>query len=323
MGLNFLLFYIIDMKAFFVVLMFLIIAPSMALAQPVYKDLIAGRNMKVGDVIIWNDVQNIYVKYVTVGWCLTETHLAAGSIPMTKSGSPKVGNFQYGMKHNCIKEYAYTVPLKQEYGDCIDMAAHAIVKGRGTETAWAYGESFQKSWAMHFSYCIQKSWILPTEPIQLVVGLSPGGSNNYFDLILSDIGNGYNISDGVWTGWCVDTKKYIYVSDPPTFYYPNVYSSTDPDLATKCPYCVVDKRWDYINYILNHKTGTWQDIQTAIWNFSETSPEYQWGISSSAQLMINDALAHGSGFVPGRGQMGAVILDNGPDVQLVFVEVDP
>jgi hypothetical protein len=60
---------------------------------PLAVDLLAGQTEDIGDVLVWNDVDYLYVKYVTTDdWCLTETHLAVAGdleeIPTTKKDNP-------------------------------------------------------------------------------------------------------------------------------------------------------------------------------------------------------------------------------------------
>jgi hypothetical protein len=118
------------------------------------------------------------------------------------------------------------------------------------ETAWGDGITFnEKNWATYFTYTLQdpyKYWDLP-EDLWFRIYVYPGTSNNYFDLQLWGIDPGYDIFDGVWTGWCADSGVYIYLG---TNYYANVYSSYDPNLPS---WASDDEQWDYINYILNHK----------------------------------------------------------------------
>ena len=64
--------------------------------DPHVVDLIAGQYMDVGDVKVWNDATNLYMEFVLDGdWCLKETHVAVGEIPMTKKGNPIPGQFPY------------------------------------------------------------------------------------------------------------------------------------------------------------------------------------------------------------------------------------
>ncbi len=187
------------------------------------------------------------------------------------------------------------------------------------ETAWGDGFEFDgKNWATYVAYTIQepyKFWNLPDDPAGIKIYAHPGTSNTYFDMLLWDVGPGFDISDGVWPAWCVDSDIYIYYRD----YTATVYSSYDPNL----PPWASDEEWDYINYILNHKhsEAAMMDIQQAIWYFADD--EYPMPTDPEAVAMVNDALANGDGFKPVAGQIGAVILAIGDDVQLIFIEVDP
>jgi hypothetical protein len=68
--------------------------------------------------------------------------------------------------------------------------------------------------------------------------------------------------------------------------------------------------WDEVNYLLNHKQGTPNDVQAAlwllIWGSSVTIPP-----SATAYAMVNDANANGPGFMPGPGEVVAIILYTG------------
>lgn len=100
-------------------------------AAPFETELIAGQNIDVGDVLVWNDAVNLYVKYVTdVPWVLTETHLSVqtslATIPQS-NGNPVPGQFQYAASHNLATEYTYTIPLTWAQGKQLYIAAHAKV----------------------------------------------------------------------------------------------------------------------------------------------------------------------------------------------------
>ena len=123
----------------------------------------------VGDIIIWQDATNLYVKYVTDdGWEMTETHLhvadAVADIPHTKKGNPKIGKFAYSEDHSpAVTEYLYTILWTVDPGDILFIAAHAVVQKEiesltecteyQIETAWGEGEDFGgSSWAMYIEY---------------------------------------------------------------------------------------------------------------------------------------------------------------------------
>jgi hypothetical protein len=107
-----------------------------------YTDLLAGQDMDVGEVYVWNDADTLYVYYdVTLeDWYLTETHLAVecdeAGVPQTKKGNPIPGQFEYG---DCFDQEemrtsaCYTVPIPDCNGDelCGEtpvIAAHAVVR---------------------------------------------------------------------------------------------------------------------------------------------------------------------------------------------------
>lgn len=145
-------------------------ATACAPCEPLTVNLIAGGGnpksaMCIGNVIVWNDFDHLYVKYVITrgGWCIEETHLQVSTslsgIP-GNNGNPTPGRFDYKTVHGCVTEYTYSVPLAWCPGTTVYIAAHAVVKPCGgcgnTETAWGAGCEFPgKNWAMYFCYTIQ------------------------------------------------------------------------------------------------------------------------------------------------------------------------
>jgi len=106
-------------------------------AEPDVFTLYAGQNIDVGNVEVWNDTVNLYVKYVADDpWCLTETHLhvatSLGVIPQ-KNGNPIPGKFDYKDEHDCVADCTYTIPLA---GPDVKLfiAAHAVVERTETGT---------------------------------------------------------------------------------------------------------------------------------------------------------------------------------------------
>lgn len=121
-------------------------------------DLIAGKHIYAGNITVWNDADQLFIKYETTdSFCLTETHLEVASnladIPQ-KNGNPIPGQFDYKSTHNCVSNFTYTVPLPKDTCD-LYIAAHAVVKKKtgGTETAWGSGYDFSgKNWATYSMY---------------------------------------------------------------------------------------------------------------------------------------------------------------------------
>jgi hypothetical protein len=138
------------------------------------------------------------------------------------------------------------------------------------------------------------------------------GAQSYFGTTLSGIiGAGYDVSDGLFVGWCCDEEHYIY---PGTTYSVRLYSTYDPLMPWS------DPDWDMVNYLLNHKdpAANKGQIQSAIWKFIDGGYT---GSDSIILGMITDAIAYGEGFVPQEGEICAVLCDAGPTIQHTFIEV--
>lgn len=143
--------------------------------HPYVTDLIAGGGnpasaIDVGEVIVWNDLDYLYVMYVTTGdWYMTETHLHVADnlvdIPQTKKGNPIPGQFDYAKDHApAVKEYTYMIPWTWEPLTTLVIAAHAVVQMEigvdeegdpiyQEETAWGDGLDFEgRNWATYFEY---------------------------------------------------------------------------------------------------------------------------------------------------------------------------
>jgi hypothetical protein len=121
-----------------------------------YTNLIAGQHYVAGSVTIDIDGDNLIITYTTNDdWSIGITHLQVGNcdedwVPLTGSGNPKIGRFEYTEPYSSSDtEVVYVISL-EEIGDTFCFAAHAEVQGpSGGETAWAEGTQFSgKSWAM-------------------------------------------------------------------------------------------------------------------------------------------------------------------------------
>ena len=126
------------------------------------------------------------------------------------------------------------------------------------------------------------------------------GTVSYFDTTLSDVPEGYDVSNGTYLGWCVDRTSGMSRETPIQV---SLYSSLSP------PGILENENWTLVNYVLNHKQGAAEDIQNATWYFINLvnytySPPLE---ETYAWAMINDALANGTGFIPTTGQTVAVI----------------
>lgn len=128
------------------------------------------------------------------------------------------------------------------------------------------------------------------------------GDEGLFDVELY-VGEGYDIEDGHYVGFCIDP---LAGSVPSTR---ELYSSYDPnmpqDVRTFNGQAVP---WDQINYLLNHRRGGgWLDVQAAL-ELIITGESNSWQPTDLSLALVAEAKALGGGFVPGPGQILAVIL---------------
>jgi hypothetical protein len=281
--------------------------------NPFVTDLIAGGGneasaMDVGDVRVWNDGDDLYVKYEVAdeGWCITDTHLEVATslenIPQN-NGNPKPGHFTYKNEHDCVPGVEYQIPLSWGLGTPLSIAAHAVVQTGGLD---GLGTA------------------LPDQVTMVATRSSPGfGAPSYFDVAIS----GGTTLDGMYDGHCVDGDHSIQRGD---VYQANVYSSYEDFPLGLVEY---PENLDLINYIINQRYvgnpspsgGTYSlwEVQRAIWALIEdecncwTEPYSQEHVGE----IVADALANGEGFVPGCGDVMAVILEPLWEVQILIIEV--
>ena len=147
-------------------------------------------------------------------------------------------------------------------------------------------------------------------PTTLVTMNAVYGANSYFDLTLSDIPLGFDIINGTYHGWCVqETIKMTQHVNHTVL----LYSCYDPSLPVEYH----NNHWDKINYLLNHKQGTSNSIQQAIWYYTDNK---DCSADPDASAMISNAEQHGAGFIPTTGELLAVPIQGVPVIQLTFLE---
>ena len=269
---------------------------------PFTTDLTAGGgNIKsaidVGDVLVWNDGDYLYVEYVVTdaNWCLTETHLevaiALEDIPQ-RNGNPPPGKFTYKGEHDCVAGASYTIPLTWAADTELLIAAHGVVESGGTHGLGA---------------------MLPDQVT--IVTTFPGldyGAPSYFDIAVS----GGTMLDGMYDAYCVDADRGRGDGDA------NVYSSYEslpPSVPIEYP-----ENLDLVNWIINQgfedqPSGcdgnyTYGDVQWAIWQLLEDNPPADhsslgdWS-PCRAQEILDAAYANSEGYGPGCGEVMGIILD--------------
>ena len=127
------------------------------------------------------------------------------------------------------------------------------------------------------------------------------GDEGLFDVKLY-VGDGYDVEDGHYVGFCIDPLAGSVPSAR------ELYSSYDPDMPQDVrEYNGQAVPWDKINYLLNHRRGDWQDVQAALERLI-TGESNAWTPTDLSLDCVAEANALGAGFVPGPGQVIAVIL---------------
>ena len=116
----------------------------------------------------------------------------------------------------------------------------------------------------------------------------------------SNVGTGYDVSDGVYPGWCIQDFVVGLLNNDPVM----LYSTYDPNM----PADVQSLPWNEINYVLNHKQGGISDVQIAIWFLvGDPVPSSLGPVTPAAQAMIDAANANPT-YEPGTGDIVAVIV---------------
>jgi len=161
-----------------------------------------------------------------------------------------------------------------------------------------------------------------TLPSGTVTATATIGVNSFVDIALSGVPSGLSVGNNTYLGWCVAAEN----SNNPAFgsnvHQVTLVNTTD---GSPLPMSVAGLPWNTINYILNHKLGSATDVQYAIWHFTD-GIVLDAGSQQAAIDMVNDAMANGSGFVPGPNDVtGVLLVWAAPDgsLQPIVIEVPP
>jgi hypothetical protein len=154
---------------------------------------------------------------------------------------------------------------------------------------------------------------LPSTPVNFYA--DGGDTASFFDVTLFNVPAGFSVENALYVGWCVS----IFDPTSPTGlnHTALLYDSTSSSL----PIPFNTKRWNLVNYILNHKEGIADEVQSAIWLITDGISILP--VTANVEAMVADALANGNGFLPHAGQIDAVIVRATDDlsVQTIIIEV--
>ncbi len=283
--------------------------------QDFETDLVAGKHIVVGKIRVEPGPDYLDITYIIEegAWWLKEVHLAAernhNALPQNRPGNPMIGLFPYKATFDpVVKTHTFRVPAKM--GGLYYIAAHAVLLGNS-----------------EWKPVIEELNALLPESATLTVQYPATGSTSYFK---STVTNG-GILDGTYEGWCIDTDNTI---NNNTAYTVKVYSSLDGNFDFLG---LVDKpeNLPLVNFILNQNyvgqsipglgVITYGDVQRAIWELIDNNPVTN-GLGSWSLQRVNwiitEAIARGFDFVPGCGNVIAVVLvPVGLDGQPVNVQI--
>lgn len=165
--------------------------------------------------------------------------------------------------------------------------------------------------ALTMTAAAEDTILLPGNEIDVrMVAVYDPGVQSRFDITLSNIPDGYHVTNSEYPGWCAQKNLAMYIG---VSHSVRLYSSLAP-----LPSIFLDKSWDKINYILNHKQGIKNNIQNAIWFYTD---DQDLSNDTVAQAMVNDAEANGTGYVPQVGGTVAIPIQGRTEIQLSFLEL--
>lgn len=143
------------------------------------------------------------------------------------------------------------------------------------------------------------------------------GSNSTIDVTLADVPDvapPYDVTNGGYPGWCIEDNHQPDLPDGSPVL---LLDSTDSDPLQCGPGDFPGVPWDQVNYLLNHKQGangdvlaTVEDIQAAMWIVAGTDDPSAPTFPETPEVtaLVADAQLFGLGFIPGPGDLAAVIL---------------
>jgi hypothetical protein len=138
------------------------------------------------------------------------------------------------------------------------------------------------------------------------------GTDTRFELFFLDVRYGYDLVDfEFYKAWCLAKNKPIRKN---AIHKVRLYNCYDPNL----PAAFRDMAWNQINYIVNHKRRSKEDIQQAIWHFANS--EHQTEPSVEAAQLVEEANLKGKDYSPAEGELIAIICQPDAKKQPVFIE---
>jgi hypothetical protein len=168
---------------------------------------------------------------------------------------------------------------------------------------------------IHGSYLIASSIApspplakIPDSPVEMFIRQ---GSDSRFELFFIDVRYGYDLVDfEFYKAWCLAKGKPLRRN---AIHKVRLYNCYDPYIPSEFS----GMGWNQINYVVNHKKGSKEDIQQAIWHFTTGEKPTP---SVEATQLIEEANLKGKDYIPAKGELMAIICQLGGQKQPVFIE---
>ena len=150
---------------------------------------------------------------------------------------------------------------------------------------------------------------IPDSPVPMFIRQGP---NSRFELFFIDVRNGHDLEDfEFYKAWCLAKGKPIRRN---AIHKIKLYKCYDPDI----PLEFRGMGWNQINYIINHKSGSKEDVQQAIWYFTDSEKPISLG--KEASQLAEEANLKGKDYKPADGELIAIICRPDKKKQPVFIE---
>ncbi|MCE5241650.1 MAG: hypothetical protein ABFD98_00995 [Syntrophobacteraceae bacterium] len=137
------------------------------------------------------------------------------------------------------------------------------------------------------------------------------GPESRFEIFFTDVRYDTDLVDfEFYQAWCLEKDKPIRRN---AIHKVKLHNCYDPAL----PPAFRHMDWNRINYIINHKRGSKEAVQLAIWYF--TNGEQPISLNEEAALLVEEAFLKGKSYVPTAGELIAIICQPDERKQPLFL----
>jgi hypothetical protein len=109
-------------------------------------------------------------------------------------------------------------------------------------------------------------------------------------------------------GWCVDYINTIVVGRTYVGDIYDYFGQYYPEYTSDLPLPIQAVNWFAVAYVINHKVGSWEDVQNALWYLTDGIP---YAPGSNTETMVNDAITYLTNndgvYVPDDGDIAPMV----------------